>query len=91
MRSAFDGYPLIQAFRVFYDEWRKDGEASGLMGLTQTEMWVGSTSHLNIYEEHPDVSASEVHLPRTTLSHYCGAHGSSNSSTRAMRRAMQTT
>ncbi|GMK58417.1 hypothetical protein CspeluHIS016_0504490 [Cutaneotrichosporon spelunceum] len=44
----------MRTFRVMYDEWRRDGEASGLMGLTQTEMWVGSSKHLEIYEEHPD-------------------------------------
>lgn len=46
-----------------YEEWRKDGEASGLMGLTQTEMWVGSSKHLQIYEEHPDVRTHSAHPP----------------------------
>lgn len=54
---------LTPAFRVLYEEWRKDGEASGLMGLTQTEMWVGSTKHLQIYEEHPDVRLLPLSFP----------------------------
>lgn len=39
---------------MLYDEWKRDREASGLMRLTQTELWVGSRSHLKIYERHPD-------------------------------------
>lgn len=43
-----------------YDEWRKEGESTGLMLLKQTEFYVGTKHHLKIYETHPDVSA---HLP----------------------------
>ncbi|BEI79947.1 hypothetical protein CcaverHIS002_0104760 [Cutaneotrichosporon cavernicola] len=50
----------MRTFRVLYEEWRKEGEACGLMGLTQTEMWVGSSKHLQIYEEHPDFKVLEA-------------------------------
>lgn len=37
------------------NEWRERGESTGLMQLTQTELWVGTKKHLKIYEEHPEV------------------------------------
>lgn len=45
---------LRLAFQIMHSEWLRDGESSGLMALKQTELWVGSTSHLAIYERHPD-------------------------------------
>lgn len=39
-----------------YDEWRAEGEVTGLMLLKQTEYYVGTDSHLKIYESHPNVS-----------------------------------
>jgi D-amino-acid oxidase len=39
-----------------YDEWRREGEKTGLMVLKQTEFYVGEDKHLKIFEEHPDVS-----------------------------------
>ncbi|OCF35693.1 D-aspartate oxidase [Kwoniella heveanensis BCC8398] len=42
-----------RTFQVMYDEWRADGEATGLMVLKQTELFVGNSRHLKIYEEHP--------------------------------------
>ncbi|KAK8844062.1 hypothetical protein IAR55_006856 [Kwoniella newhampshirensis] len=47
------------AFLIMYEEWRKLGESSGLMALKQTEMFVGETKHLEIYEEHPDFTVIE--------------------------------
>jgi hypothetical protein len=46
---------LIAAFEVMYDEWQRDGPRSGLMRIRQTEYMTDET-HLQIYEEHPDVS-----------------------------------
>jgi hypothetical protein len=43
------------AFEVMYDEWKREGESSGLMRIPQTEYMTAET-HLQIYEEHPDVS-----------------------------------
>ncbi|WVQ93091.1 hypothetical protein IAU59_000155 [Kwoniella sp. CBS 9459] len=43
-----------RTFHVMYDEWRSEGEATGLMVLKQTELFVGHSKHLKIYEEHPD-------------------------------------
>lgn len=39
-----------------YEEWRREGEKTGLMLLKQTEYYVGTDQHLKIYESHPDVS-----------------------------------
>ena len=38
------------------EEWKTDGEKTGLMLLKQTEFYVGTDKHLKIYEEHPEVS-----------------------------------
>ena len=38
-----------------YEEWRKEGEKTGLMVIKQTE-YMSEGKHLKIYEEHPDVS-----------------------------------
>ncbi|WVF65418.1 hypothetical protein IAT40_000145 [Kwoniella sp. CBS 6097] len=43
-----------RTFQVMYDEWRAEGETTGLMVLKQTELFVGHSKHLKIYEEHPD-------------------------------------
>jgi hypothetical protein len=43
-----------------YDEWRREGEKTGLMVLKQTEFYVGEDKHLKIFEEHPDVSAETL-------------------------------
>ncbi|WWD21284.1 hypothetical protein CI109_105768 [Kwoniella shandongensis] len=43
-----------KTFQIMYEEWREIGESSGLMALKQTELFVGETKHLKIYEEHPD-------------------------------------
>ncbi len=40
-----------------YDEWRNEGEGTGLMVIKQTE-YMSEGKHLKIYEEHPDVSVS---------------------------------
>lgn len=50
------------AFRVMYDEWRREGEKTGLMVLKQTEYYVGEDKHLKIFEEHPDVSGRRRRL-----------------------------
>ncbi|KAL7423619.1 hypothetical protein Q5752_001200 [Cryptotrichosporon argae] len=55
-----------KTFQIMYDEWRKLGEASGLMVLKQTELYVGTKTHLKIFEEHPDftvVDPSTVSSP----------------------------
>lgn len=38
-----------------YDEWRKEGEKTGIFVIKQTE-YMSEGKHLKIYEEHPDVS-----------------------------------
>ncbi len=43
------------AFNHMLEEWRREGEATGLMRIKQTELMSEGT-HLKIYEEHPDVS-----------------------------------
>jgi hypothetical protein len=40
------------------EEWRNEGEKTGLMRLTQTEFYVGTKDHLKIFESHPDVRLS---------------------------------
>lgn len=56
---------LIKAFRAMLDEWKAEGEESGLMMIKQTEYYVDAGTHFKIFEEHPDVSArGDVdHLP----------------------------
>ncbi|ORY21034.1 FAD dependent oxidoreductase [Naematelia encephala] len=49
-----------ETFRVMHDEWSKEGEATGLMLLKQTEFYVGTSKHLKIYEEHPDFEIRDV-------------------------------
>ena len=51
------------AFRTMYDEWERLGEITGLMRIKQTEYYVGTSSHLKIYEEHPDVSSGVIKMP----------------------------
>lgn len=43
------------AFEVMSEEWRNEGEKTGLMRLKQTEFYVGTKDHLKIFESHPDV------------------------------------
>ncbi|WWC91071.1 uncharacterized protein L201_006012 [Kwoniella dendrophila CBS 6074] len=43
-----------RTFQIMYKEWKDEGESTGLMVMKQTEMFVGHTKHLKIYEEHPD-------------------------------------
>lgn len=38
-----------------YEEWKNQGEVTGLRVIKQTEYYVGTKEHLKIYEEHPDV------------------------------------
>nr|BAD13387.1 D-aspartate oxidase [Vanrija humicola] len=52
----------MRTFDVLYDEWKAVGERTGLMALTQTEMWEGATSHLAVYEGNPDFRVLD---PRT--------------------------
>jgi D-amino-acid oxidase len=47
--------PSILAFEIMWNEWLHLGEASGLMAVTQTELFVGIKKHLRIYESHPGV------------------------------------
>ncbi|WWC63896.1 uncharacterized protein I303_106501 [Kwoniella dejecticola CBS 10117] len=49
-----------RTFEVMFDEWKNEGEATGLMAVKQTEMFVGHDKHLKIYEEHPDFKIVEM-------------------------------
>lgn len=49
-----------------HEEWKKEGERTGLMAIKQTEYYVGEDKHLQIYEEHPDVSLSFFSRPVET-------------------------
>ncbi|KAL1408762.1 hypothetical protein Q8F55_005575 [Vanrija albida] len=60
----------MRTFEVLYDEWRRVGESTGLMALTQTEMWEGASSHLEVYEQHPDFRVLDpADAPCANISH----------------------
>lgn len=49
-----------RTFAVMHEEWKKEGERTGLMAIKQTEYYVGEDKHLQIYEEHPDFVVNNV-------------------------------
>ncbi|WRT66997.1 uncharacterized protein IL334_003963 [Kwoniella shivajii] len=48
-----------RTFHVMYNEWKNEGEKTGLMVLKQTELFVKHNQHLKIYEDHPDFQVIE--------------------------------
>ncbi|KAK6910406.1 D-aspartate oxidase [Kwoniella mangroviensis CBS 10435] len=58
-----------RTFQVMYDEWKKEGEKTGLMLLKQTEYYVGTDSHLKVYEDHPDFTILDKSTYPTSIDH----------------------
>ncbi|WVQ92945.1 hypothetical protein IAU59_000006 [Kwoniella sp. CBS 9459] len=58
-----------RTFQVMYDEWKKEGEKTGLMVLKQTEFYVGTDKHLQIYEEHPDFTIVDAATHSAAIDH----------------------
>ncbi|WWC61551.1 uncharacterized protein I303_104135 [Kwoniella dejecticola CBS 10117] len=58
-----------RTFQVMLDEWKKEGEKTGLMVLKQTEYYVGTDKHLKIYEEHPDFTVLDKSTYSSSIDH----------------------
>ncbi|OCF32501.1 hypothetical protein I316_05929 [Kwoniella heveanensis BCC8398] len=58
-----------RTFQVMHDEWKREGEKTGLMVLKQTEYYVGTDKHLRIYEDHPDLTTLDRSTHSSSIDH----------------------